>query len=167
MSRGGATSAPLIAPVDTITPLPLFYHVRTFYIVRYNSPTSHPSQPTYNINELQKRMRKRNKGKQNKTNPKKTQKKPKNTESIKQNKRYNLNHQLSPVRKLGIWNSRKKERQTRSNNNHSNFSIHSQHTNTSTSKQHMCVQGPWRECLRARHFHATLLLHLHLCAFPL
>ena len=24
--------------------------------------------------------------------------------------------------------------------------------------------GPWRECLRARRFQATLLLHLHLCA---
>ena len=27
------------------------------------------------------------------------------------------------------------------------------------------VQGPLRECLRARHFRASLLLHLHLCAF--
>ena len=29
------------------------------------------------------------------------------------------------------------------------------------------VHGPWRECLRARRFWATLLLHLHLCAFLL
>jgi len=29
-----------------------------------------------------------------------------------------------------------------------------------TSKQHSCVQGPLRECLRARRFRATLLLHL-------
>ena len=34
------TSVPLIAPVDTITPVPLLYHIRTFYIVRYNSPTT-------------------------------------------------------------------------------------------------------------------------------
>jgi len=47
--------APLIAPVVTINPLPLLYHVRTFYIVRYNSPTTRPSQPTYTFNELQKR----------------------------------------------------------------------------------------------------------------
>ena len=52
------TSAPLIAPVDTITPVPLLYHVRTFYIVRYSSPTGHPSQPTYTINELQKKKKK-------------------------------------------------------------------------------------------------------------
>jgi len=56
------TSAPLIAPVDTITPVPLLYHIRTFYIVRYSSPATHPSQPTYTINELQKGKRKRNKG---------------------------------------------------------------------------------------------------------
>jgi len=47
----------------------------------------------------------------------------------------------------------------------SNPAIHSKHTKTSTSKQHSCVQGPLRECLRARRFRATLLLHLHLCAF--
>jgi len=32
------TSVPLIALVITITPLPLIYHVRTFYVVRYTSP---------------------------------------------------------------------------------------------------------------------------------
>ena len=37
--------------------------------------------------------------------------------------------------------------------------IHSQHTNTFTSKQHSCVQGPLRKCLRARRFRASLLLH--------
>jgi len=53
------TSALLIAPVDTITPVPLLYHVRTFYIVRYNSSTTHPSHPTYTINELQKKEKKK------------------------------------------------------------------------------------------------------------
>ena len=38
------TSAPLIVPVVTITPLPLLYHVRTFYITRYTSSTTHSSQ---------------------------------------------------------------------------------------------------------------------------
>jgi len=43
--------------------------------------------------------------------------------------------------RLGLRNPRKKERQIRvlSNNNHSNASIHSKHTNTSTSKQYSCV----------------------------
>jgi len=36
---------------------------------------------------------------------------------------------------------------------------------SSTSKQHLCVQGPLWECLRARRFRATLLLHPHMCAF--
>ena len=59
------TSAPLIAPVDTITPVPLPYRVRTFYIVRYNSPTTQasqptqPSQPTYSTNELPKEDKKK------------------------------------------------------------------------------------------------------------
>ena len=35
------TSAPLIALVVTITPLPLLYHVRTFYIARYTSCTTY------------------------------------------------------------------------------------------------------------------------------
>jgi len=48
------TSAPLIAPVVTITPVPLLYNVRTFYIVRYKSPTTHPSQPTYTFNSKKK-----------------------------------------------------------------------------------------------------------------
>jgi len=52
----------LIAQVVTITPLPLLYHVCTFYIARYTSSTTHPSQPTYTFDELQKRKRKRNKG---------------------------------------------------------------------------------------------------------
>ena len=56
------TSASLIAPVVTVTPELLLYHVRTFYIVRYNSSTTHPSQLAYTFNELQKRKRKRNKG---------------------------------------------------------------------------------------------------------
>jgi len=44
----------LIAPVVTITPLPRLYHVRAFYIACYTIPTTHPSQPTYKFNELQK-----------------------------------------------------------------------------------------------------------------
>jgi len=40
----------------------LLYHVRTYYIVHYNSPTNHSSQPTYTINELPKKRKKRNKG---------------------------------------------------------------------------------------------------------
>jgi len=54
------TSAPLITPVVTITPVPLLYHFRTFYIVRYNYLTTYLSQPTYTINEPTKRKRKRN-----------------------------------------------------------------------------------------------------------
>jgi len=50
------TSAPLIAPVVTITPVSLLYHIRsTFYIVRYNFSTTHPSQPTYTNNETKKK----------------------------------------------------------------------------------------------------------------
>jgi len=56
------TSAPLIAPVVTITPLLLLYQVRTFYIIRYNCHTTHPSQPTYTFNSTPKRKRKINKG---------------------------------------------------------------------------------------------------------
>ena len=41
------TSAPLIAPVDTITTSPLQAKVRTFYLSRYNTSTTHSSQPTY------------------------------------------------------------------------------------------------------------------------
>jgi len=53
------TSAPLIAPVVTITPVSLLYHVRsTFYIVSYNSPTTHPSPPTYTNNVISKKGRK-------------------------------------------------------------------------------------------------------------
>jgi len=49
------TSTPLIALVVTIIPLLLLYHVGTFYIVCYTSPTTHPSQLTYTFNELQKK----------------------------------------------------------------------------------------------------------------
>ena len=45
---------------------------------------------------------------------------------------------LGPVLRLCLWNRRKKQRRTLSNN-HSNSSIHSHHT----SKQHSCVQGIW------------------------
>jgi len=48
------TSAPLIVPVVTITPFPLLYHVRTFYIARYTSSAIYPSQPIYTFNEFQK-----------------------------------------------------------------------------------------------------------------
>ena len=42
-------------------------HTRTYHdhaesIIRYTSPTTHPSQPIYTFNEIQKRKRKRNKG---------------------------------------------------------------------------------------------------------
>ena len=50
---GKPTSASLITPVDTITPVPR-YNVRTFYIVRYSSFTTYPFQPIYTVNELQK-----------------------------------------------------------------------------------------------------------------
>jgi len=50
-----STSAPFVAPVVTITPVPLFYHVYIFYIVHFKSLTTHPSQPTYTFNELQKK----------------------------------------------------------------------------------------------------------------
>jgi hypothetical protein len=53
------TSAPLIIPVVTITPLPLLYHVRTFYIARYTSFTTHPNQTTYTFYKLQKKKKKR------------------------------------------------------------------------------------------------------------
>jgi len=38
---------------------PLFNHVRTFYIVRYTSSTTNPSQPTYSFDELQKKRGKK------------------------------------------------------------------------------------------------------------
>jgi len=50
-------SAPLITSVVAITPVPLLYHA-IFYIVRYNSPTTHPSKPTYTSNELKKETEK-------------------------------------------------------------------------------------------------------------
>ena len=75
------TSAPLIAPVDTITPVPLLYHVHTFYMVRYNSPTTQPSQPTDTTNELQQRKRTRNKRRINKTKQNQKKKKTKNEQT--------------------------------------------------------------------------------------
>jgi len=69
------TSSPLIALVDTITPVPLLYHVRIFYIVRYNSPITHPSQPTYTFKEFQKRKRKWKRGGNIKKSPKHSQNK--------------------------------------------------------------------------------------------
>ena len=133
------TSAPLIALVDTITPVPLLYHVHTLYIVRYNSPTTYRFPYTYTINELQKEKEKEPTG-------------------DKQDKKlciyilyihvYKQSHNqqntiyiISLVRHLGsswVFETKKEERYTQSNNNHSNSSIHSQHTNTSTSKQHSC-----------------------------
>jgi len=56
---GKPNSAPLINPVDTITPVPLLDHVRTFSIVRYNPPTTQPSQPNYTTNEHRKRNKRR------------------------------------------------------------------------------------------------------------
>ena len=53
MNFGNPTSAPLIVLVVTITPLPLLYHVRAFYIAHYTSPTTYLSNPTYTFNELQ------------------------------------------------------------------------------------------------------------------
>ena len=100
-----------------------------------------------------------------KSRKKERKKKTKHTQSINQS---HTSHIISLVWYFG-WvfktHKRKKDRQTLSINNHSNSSIHSQHTNTSTSKQHSCVQGPLQECLRARRFQAALLLHLHLCTF--
>jgi len=73
------TSAHLIALVVTITPLLLLYHIRTFYITRCTSSTTHPSQPAYTFNELQKRKKKkkqrRRKTQQNKTKQNKQQQK--------------------------------------------------------------------------------------------
>jgi len=57
----------------------------------------------------------------------------------------------------GRQNPRKKERKILRHHNHSNSSKHSKHPNISTSKQHLCVQGPLWECLRA--ILASLLLH--------
>jgi len=42
-----------------ITRSSLLYHVRTWYISCDISSTTHPNQPTYTFNELQKRKRKR------------------------------------------------------------------------------------------------------------
>jgi hypothetical protein len=68
------TSTPLIAPVVTITPVPLLYHVRTFYISCYISSTTHPPQPTNTCNEHQKRKRKTYKEGGKKTKQKQTNK---------------------------------------------------------------------------------------------
>jgi len=62
------TSAALIALVIIITPLLLFNHIRTFYIARYTSPTTHPSQPIYTFDILQKKEKKKKKKQRGKKN---------------------------------------------------------------------------------------------------
>jgi len=44
-----------VDPVVTSTPVPLLYHIRTFYMVRYSFLTTHKSQPAYTIEELQRK----------------------------------------------------------------------------------------------------------------
>ena len=67
--------------------------------------------------------------------------------------------------KLGLRHPRKTERQILGNNDHSNSSIHYQHTNTSPWNKNSCFQGPMRECLRARRVRASLSLQTN-CARP-
>jgi len=76
----------LIAWVVTITPLPLLYHVRIFYIARYTFSTTHSSQPTYAFDELQKKEKKK---KQKEGNKKET--KTKNIQKCKKQKITNPN----------------------------------------------------------------------------
>jgi len=110
----------------TITRASLLYHIRTWYLSRYISPTTHPNQPACTFNELpKKKRRKKKKGKQ------------------KQNKKpYNKTKSHSKNNKIIII-----------------ISIPFPKSTTTTSKQHSCVQGPLRECVWARRFWASLLLH--------
>jgi len=112
---------PLIAPVDTITPVPLLYHIRTFYIVRYNSPTTHPSQPTYTINELQKKKKKQKQGGRKRLG--KETKEDKQKEKRKERKKNTTN---------ALTNSDQVQL-THTNNYKNNYDpyIHYQQTNTS------------------------------------
>ena len=64
------TSAPWIAPIVTISPLPPLFHLRTFYIARYTSSTTHPPQPTYTFNKLKQKEGKKEKKRKEKKNSK-------------------------------------------------------------------------------------------------
>ena len=77
---------PNLGPVVTITPSPLLYHVRTLYIVRYTPPTTHPSQPTYTFNKLQKEKGKNIKGKKRIKRKGKKENKTEDTHNTKQDK---------------------------------------------------------------------------------
>jgi len=97
---------------------PQFYNdvsVTAFYIVCYNSLTTHPSQSTYTINEFQKRKRTRNKGGQTKKEKRKKNQHERKKET-QTHSPYKTNHKIHH------------------NNKHMNNydpSIHYQHTNTS------------------------------------
>jgi len=142
------SSAPLIAPVVTITPLPLLYHVRTFYIVRYTFLKTHPSQHTYTFNELQlrKKKKKQKRGKRRTTH----------TQDTKQDK--SQHKKIVIIRIVTIPKSI-----TNIQIHYFKTTFHILNTLSTykyiTSKQHSCVQGPLRECLRAGRFRASFLLH--------
>jgi len=140
--RENPTSSPLIAPVNTITPEPLLYHVCTFYIVRYNSLTTHPSQPICTLIELQKRNKKEKQRRINKKKPP-TKHKQKQTiyiirksgDKVTSSRSSNPNIQFTSLpwsnEKVVSSNPKKTRKQDHSNNNHFTSSIHYQHTNTS------------------------------------
>jgi len=142
------TSAPFAAaaPVDTITPLPLLYHVRIFYLVPYASPTTHPSQPTYTFNELQDRKRTRNEGENNKK--KKGKRKRRYTHKT-QNKTKHNNKKI-----IIIQNDTIPKSTTNIQIHHFKTTVHILNTLPTykyiTSKQHSCVQGPLLECRSVR-----------------
>ena len=131
------TSAPLIALVVTIA-VPLLYHVRTYYIVHYNSQTTHASQPTPLMNS------------------KKAKEKEIKEDSKKKQSNKNMQFTFSARIRLGLRNPRKKERQILRNNNHSYSSIHYQHTNTSLQNN---IHVSKVHCGSAFEPGASLLLH--------
>jgi len=115
---GKPTSAPFITPFDTITLVTLLYHVRTFYIVRYNPPTTQPSQPIYTTNELQQRKRNRN---QRRINNKRKKKGGKRRKKKVGEQRTNTHINSDEVQRTHTYNYE---------NNHDHY-MHYQHTNIS------------------------------------
>jgi len=129
------TSATLIAPVVTITPVPLLYHVRTFYILCYNFPTTHPTQFTYTRNELQKKEKKKNQRRERK------KRKGEKSRTHSQNKTM---HNIHMKRIIQIITKPTSTTNSRIHPFKTTFHILNGLPTYEyiTSKQHSCVQGP-------------------------
>jgi len=134
------TSAPLIAPVVTITPIPLLYNVGTLYIVRYNPLTTHPSQPTHIFKELHKKEKEKETKEVRKKGKRKTL-----TKKHSQNKtKYNI-HIIIIIQIITTPTST-----TSLQVIHFKSKFHILKTLPTykyiTSRQHLSVQGPLWEC---------------------